>query len=278
MTDEEFARLFPNVTWPKTSEGKRATHTIPTDPAKHIERFLASPIIEDDIPPDSVGSLRNYVPTPRDRLADVLYGIYGNDPEGKHRVDNLMNYADFFGGSLFGAYDTSRAVGEGRYEDAVVPGITAVAPFAGKPVKMLAGALKRKGHYDDVIENVARSEKETSNVFPAEGSGTAESPSTTLDVRRSATQTLDQPIAEDDIGTPANSKKPGNPRLADDLVQGSLKEVVSADGKRNKIYAPPTKPQRPFEADYTKGVKANDVDAAGNLLVDRHGKPFNPET
>lgn len=54
-----------------------------------------------------------------------------------------------------------------------------------------------------------------------------------------------------------------------------LGQMVTADAKREKIYAPPTKPQRPFEADYTEGVRANEVDEAGNLLVDRHNRPFN---
>lgn len=62
---------------------------------------------------------------------------------------------------------------------------------------------------------------------------------------------------------------PPSQSIADD-------EIVILDSRRHRIFAPPNKSQRPFEADYTNGVKAGDVDREGNLLVDRNNRPFNP--
>jgi|GEM_PF-6199777 len=271
MTDEEFARLFPNVTWPQTFEGKRATHKIPTDPARHIARFLGSPITEDKIPPDSVGSLRNYVPTPRDRLADVLHGIYGNDPEGKHRVDNLMNYADFLGGSLFGAYDTPRALGEGRYKDAILPGVTTFAPFAGKPVKMLAGAMKRKGQYDDVIENFATSAR-APNAIAATGNGINVTPARPQ--AQITTRPLDEQISKIRTIGAVEDALPQMPRTKPE----DWESIVFEEPRRGEFwarsspwivpYGPLRKPPREFALDYPDGGVA---DEAGNLLKDISG-------
>jgi hypothetical protein len=271
MTDEEFARLFPNATWPKTFESKRATRIIPPDPAKHIERFLASPITEDKIPPDNVGSLRNYMPTPRDRLADVLYGIYGSDPEGKHRVDNLMNYADFLGGTLFGAYDTPRALGEGRYKDAVLPGVTTFAPFAGKPLKMLAGAMKREDHYDDVVENFASSSR-TPNAIAATGNGIKLTPAT-----RQAQFTA-RPFGEQisqirtiEAVEDALPQMPGSkPEGWDNIVfeEPGPGEFWARSSPWMVQYGPLRKPPREFALDYPDGGVA---DEAGNLLKDISG-------
>ncbi|MGE0240432.1 MAG: hypothetical protein AB7S59_17060, partial [Parvibaculaceae bacterium] len=110
MTDEEFARLYPNANWQP-----------------------------------STGSYRSYVPTPRDRLADALYGIYGNSPEAQSRVTNLMNYADFLGGGLFGLYDASRAAAERRVKDAAWSGVAAAAPFViGRPTRSLLNTVRRR--------------------------------------------------------------------------------------------------------------------------------------
>ncbi len=70
--------------------------------------------------------------------------------------------------------------------------------------------------------------------------------------------------------TPAAMINTGRPSAIE------LGQMLTADAKREKIYAPPTKPQRPFEADYTKSVQANEVNEAGDLLVDRRNRPFNP--
>jgi len=47
----------------------------------------------------------------------------------------MMQRVDFLAGTPFGTYDATRAVSEGRYTDAMLPAITAAAPWAGKIIK-----------------------------------------------------------------------------------------------------------------------------------------------
>ena len=229
MTDEEFAKLFPNVKWPQTFEGKGGTYM-------------------------SRGSLVGRPSTLRDRfMVDFLGGIYGNDTEARDRINNLMVYADFFGGPLFGAHDAPLAIDEGRYKDAAISGITAVGPFLGKPAKLLGNAIGRRLAVDEMIDNLPNPKLPE----PARNLGPT--------------------IADDDIGLTAGGRS--NP------MSQSLPENTSAiirndnspgvdDVKQYPLFDPPNKPQRPFAADYTKGVKDDEVDEAGNLLVDMDGDPF----
>lgn len=143
MTDEEFARLFPNIKWPQTSEGRDSTYI---DPVPKLPAAFSDPLItENTRAPLSIGSFRSRPTTPREILMDNLFRVYGDDSAARHRVDNLLVYPDFFGAPLFGAYDAPRALDEGRYKDATLSAITAAAPFLGKPTKMFAEAVRRRG-------------------------------------------------------------------------------------------------------------------------------------
>lgn len=281
MTDEEFAKLFPNVNWPRTFEGKRATHIIPTTPSEDIRKFLESPIDEDRM---LSGSFRNYEPTPREKLVDFLNRtLFSDDREGRDRAEFLSRPIDVSPAAIpFAAYDTSRAIGEGRYKDAVAPGVTVAAPFAGKPLKMLFGATRGKGQFKEVIENIARPEREAPSGFPAEANRIGETatglPSPLPNI--GSKTTLAEPpamvlnkggIPEQAFLTKGLEKKrhnyPSGGTITDDIG-------ASADATKDRIYAPPNKPQRPFAEDYTNGVRPEQVDAKGNLLVDRRGHPI----
>jgi hypothetical protein len=142
MTDEEFARLFPNAKWPQSFEGRDSTYI---EPVPKLPAAFSDPLItEDTRAPLSIGSFRSRPTTPREILMNNLSRIYGDDPEARHRIDNLMVYPDFFASPLFGAYDTPRALDEGRYKDAALSAINAAAPFLGKPAKFLGDAVRRR--------------------------------------------------------------------------------------------------------------------------------------
>lgn len=108
-----------------------------------------------------------------------------------------------------------------------------------------------------------------------------ESPPATLAAGHPPAKQLGQALADDAIATPVIGKAGSTPAVDDVKQYASFGpqppfEIGTLDGKRNRIYAPPTKAQRPFEADYPDGVKAGDIDREGNLLVDRNNRPFNP--
>lgn len=54
------------------------------------------------------------------------------------------------------------------------------------------------------------------------------------------------------------------------IAAGKLRQSTTTDAKQN-IFEPPTRPQRPFEADFPNGAI---TDEAGNLLVDKYGNPL----
>jgi hypothetical protein len=54
------------------------------------------------------------------------------------------------------------------------------------------------------------------------------------------------------------------------IAAGKLRQSTTTDAKQ-KIFEPPTRPQRPFEADFPNGAI---TDEAGNLLVDKYGNPL----
>lgn len=122
MADGEFSKIFhPSIArkrWPLTFERRGQTH---------IGSMGTSAFHRD--------------PSPRDVLQSGLERIYGDSPEARNRIHQMMERAEFFFGTPFGAYDTTRAISEGRYKDAAVPAISTVAPWAGKFIKPAARAF-----------------------------------------------------------------------------------------------------------------------------------------
>lgn len=115
MTDEEFAKLFPSLKWPKAFEGKHGTH----------------------IRPLHMGSYSSRVPTSRERLVDftnrTFYGDGGVGSEGNKYANRLANFLDFTPiGTLHQAYDTGRALAEGRFTDATMSSGLAFLPALRK--------------------------------------------------------------------------------------------------------------------------------------------------
>lgn len=200
MADDELSKKLPvwvsGMTWPQAFEHKGRLHI------------------------GGIGSAQNYVPTPRDRLVDYLNrSFYGDNHEGRTRAENIMKYLDVTHVAIpNAAYNTARAIGEGRYVDAIIPGITAAAPFLGKPTRMVADAMWGKRKTGDLIGDLPKSRPNEST-------------------------------PEVDI--------PGVDHV-----------------REYPLFAPPDKTQRPFDADYNNGVKNDEVDAAGSLLVDMDGDPF----
>ena len=69
-----------------------------------------------------------------------------------------MTYVDASPAAVpLGAYDATRAIGEGRYTDAILPGITAAAPFLGKPAKLVKDAIRRRHTAGEIIEDLTNS-------------------------------------------------------------------------------------------------------------------------
>lgn len=112
MADNEFTRKFPpsiaRMQWPLTFSHRGQTHI------------------------GGIGSASYREPSPRDVLLDGLEYYYGTSPEARDRIFQIMERAEFFGGTPLGAYDASRAISEGRYKDAIVPAASIVLPWLGR--------------------------------------------------------------------------------------------------------------------------------------------------
>ena len=136
MTEEEFARLFPNAKWPRTFEGRHGTQMVPSKPA--TPPGFSDPSILDDAPlRGSTGLVRGRAPTPRERLFDLinrnLYGDGGVGTEANRHSKTLTDLLDFTPiGALHQAYDTGTAIGEGRLSDAAQSSGLAYLPIMRK--------------------------------------------------------------------------------------------------------------------------------------------------
>lgn len=195
MADNELSKLLPpsvtRMQWPQTFEGKNQTHI------------------------GGIGSLSYYHPTPRDRLIGVLHEIYGNSPEARNRIDNMMQRVDFFASAPFGAYDAIRAVGEGRYKDAILPGIAAVAPFMDKPIKLFANAIGGR------FGGAARELEEASDL---------------------ATQVAGDALGRaDDFGNQASSALGSRSKLDDKLQERRIDTTPNNRSATNTVAQKPTK-------------------------------------
>jgi hypothetical protein len=138
MANDELSKKLPVRTsrpaWPQTFEGKNQTYI------------------------GGIGSAQDRRPSPRERLVDSLFSIYSDDFQARKRVENIMTYVDASPAAVpLGAYDATRAIGEGRYTDAIIPGITAAAPFLGKPAKSVKDAIRRRHTAGEIIEDLTNS-------------------------------------------------------------------------------------------------------------------------
>jgi hypothetical protein len=282
MTDEEFAKLFPGAKWPKTFEGKRATRIIPTEPSDSIGRFSDSPIMDDTVPAQGTGSLRNYERTPREKLVDLLSRkLFSDDREGRDRAEFLLRPIDVSPAAIpFASYDTTRALGEGRYKQAILPGITAVAPFAGGFRKLLAEALRRRISPSRAIDDFTLNEM---------GDGAAQS---LLQQTSKSIPESQLPVPESRPALPsiyfAQGKGNGPGKTTEPLDVDFTIPAMPWERSSPWVapYPPLPKPPRDFSLDYTKealfdaaGNPRKDVaDEAGNLLKDIDGRPLTAKT
>lgn len=161
---------------------------------------------------------------------------------------------DFLGAPAFEPYNTSRAIGEGRYKDAILPGISTAAPFLGKPTKLIAEAVRRRRLTGHLLDDSAP--KPITEFGP--------NYELTGPTQDSAKHALDQ-------NTPVATQVPRSP---DDEI------VFDVPGK-NEPWArsspwmaplgPLRKEPRDFALDYPHG---GITDEAGNLLEDIDGRPL----
>jgi hypothetical protein len=265
MTDEEFARLFPNVKWPQTFEGKDSTYI---EPVPKLPAAFSDPLItENTRAPLSIGSFRSRPTTPREILMDNLFRIYGDDSEARHRIDNLMVYPDFFASTLFGTYDTPRALDEGRYKDATLTAITAAAPFLGKPAKFLGDALRRRRSAGLTTNHLA-------DLTP---SGITEGPAQSLDSHANNSAAPEFQPQSPSIHTAKRIDKTTDPYDVDFTIPMMPWERSSP---WIAPYPPLGRPPRHFSLDYSKealfdeagNLRKDVVDGAGNLLKDMEGR------
>lgn len=207
-----------------------------------------------------IGSAQSYTRTPRQKLVDYLNrSFYGANREGQDRAENIVKYLDLTPLAVpNAAYDATRALGEGRYTDAIVPGITATAPFLAKPVKTIAEAVKRRGFSNAAINGAERSpatEPAVTNVLEAKITKTGEPAFKPTFVKPPVlTPTVQKRLVDPydiDFRVPRNPAKRSSPWVAQ--------------------YPPILRPPREFRLDYPNGAPA---DADGFLKYDMEMRPL----
>jgi hypothetical protein len=252
MTDEEFSQLISKTKFPRTVEGKNATE----------------PLV-------GVGSLSNYEQTPREQLVDFLSRkLYSDDREGRDRAEFLMRALDVTpAGIPLAASDTTRAISEGRYRDAVLPGIATALPFMGKPARMLTG-MKRLGTADDVAETLANSQKAPNTLSPIDSGVDAAPP----ELPSPPQQTLPERKAHKVAAGRFENKLETDRELSNSAGFNVPKPAIPGHTmfwQRSSPWIAPRgpmgRPPRPFSADYPKGAATDDE---GNLLFDMEGRPL----
>lgn len=270
MPHEEFAKLFRDVKWPRTFEGKRSTRIVPTDPFEYMRKFRDSSITEDAMPPFSDGSLRSYEPTPREKLVDLISRkLFSDDRSGYERAEFLSRPIDVSPAAIpLAGYDTTRALGEGRYKDAILPGITSAAPFAGGLKKLIAEALERRGAAVRAIDDLT----------PGGGSD---------DPAQSVLQQTSNSVSKSKPSIPlyyAKGKGIGQDKTTDPYDIDFKVPAMPWERSSPWIapYPPIPRPPRKFSLDYSKealfdatgNLRKDVVDDAGNLLKDIEGRPL----
>src|SRR5437868_4454082 len=106
--------LFSQVDWPTVRDGKDRMYV------------------------DHPGWISNYEPTPRERLVYFLdKSLFGDDRQGRERAEFLIKPLEFTPLAVGEAsYETTRAIGEGRYSDAIIPALTVAGPLLGKSLRL----------------------------------------------------------------------------------------------------------------------------------------------
>ncbi|MGE0007074.1 MAG: hypothetical protein AB7S92_15970 [Parvibaculaceae bacterium] len=137
MTDEEFARLYPNAGWPRSLEGRHGTRLVPAGLPRLQAGFSDPPLTADAPLRASMGFVRARTATSRERMLDLinraLYGDGGVGTEGNERSRRLADALDLTPvGVLHQSYDTGRAIGEGRLDDATLSSGLAFLPAVRK--------------------------------------------------------------------------------------------------------------------------------------------------
>ena len=162
MTNEEFAKLFPNVKWSQTFDGRFGTHIKPAEPKQPAAGYSRPSLTENTPPPASMGFVRARTPTSRERMFDLvnraLYGDGGIGSEGNRHTKRLTDFLDFTPiGTLHQAYDTGKAIGEGRLNDAAQSSGVAYLPALRKsPINGLFNPKpKRQRHFSEDYPNGA---------------------------------------------------------------------------------------------------------------------------
>jgi hypothetical protein len=235
MANDELSKKLAGWTsrtkWPQTFEGKNKTYI------------------------GGIGSAQERVPSPRERLVDHLISIYGDDFEARKRVKDIMAYVDASPAAVpLGAYDATRAIGEGRYTDAIIPGITAAAPFLGKAGKLVKDTIRARHTAGEIIEDLTNSKPPD----PAHNFG--ETPNGQI---RSA------------VG-PTLEPKPLSIQAADRENPDDIEFTVpKAPWERSSPWVAPhppaSRPPRDFALDYPHGAAA---DEEGFLDRDIEGLPL----
>jgi hypothetical protein len=273
MTDEEFAKLYPNIKFPRTSEGRNRTYVERTDFSNLPVGFSDVPLRKDA---KKETTLNNYQPTPRERLVDYLSRTFWDDDRAsRDRVEFLLRPIDISPAAIpFAGYDTTRAVGEGRYKDAVLPGITSVAPFAAKPTKLIVDAMRRRGSMSRTVNDLTPNEI-TEGQVQSPGQAT---------IANGQAQSLDQPPSASIVPkyrtqVPLYSAKGNGHDKTTDPYDVDFK-IPAMPWERSSPWVAPhpplPRPPRDFSLDYPKkslfddagNLRKDVVDDTGNLLKD----------
>jgi hypothetical protein len=111
-----------------------------TELSKKLPRFVGGISWPTPIPGKGVlhlngqGTLRSYRPNSREQMIDFINrSFYGDDREGYQRAERIMNGLDWTPvGTLNASYDTTRAISEGRFNDALISSGLAFLPALRK--------------------------------------------------------------------------------------------------------------------------------------------------
>lgn len=278
MTDEEFAKMFPTMKWllpkpPEPSWSELPGNIVPSavNAATGLYEMVRHPIT-------TLQSLET--------LAGGTMNLLGADELNAYLADHGLarrrNPQD-----IAREEATAKAVGQAlkdRYWGLDNIKRTMIKDPFGIALDVLGAAAGGAGPVRGVLSVGSKARL-------------AEIPEVALNAERLATAELSPPIAANSIAEVAGDgsntinkvatgaeEMPKQTFLTKGLEEkrhnypsdGILPDdpPASLDANKTRIYAPPNRPQRRFDADYPNGVRPDQVDEKGNLLVDKRGKPL----